>query len=180
MLKGKEIVLGVSGGIAAYKAAELTRLLVKEGANVNVVMTRNAQEFVTPLTFQTLSGNPVSAELFDLSRRSEVQHVSLAEKSELLIIAPATANIIGKIASGIADDLLTTTVMATRAPIIIAPAMNVQMWENPILQENIKRLKKIGLKIMEPGSGYLACGYEGKGRLAEPEAILKRIKTLLK
>lgn len=180
MLKGKEIVLGVSGGIAAYKAAELTRLLVKAGANVNVIMTKNAQEFVTPLTFQTLSGNPVSAELFDLLRRSEIKHVSLAEKADLLVIAPATANIIGKIASGIADDLLTTTVMATRAPIIIAPAMNVQMWKNPILQENIKRLKKIGLKIMEPGSGYLACGYEGKGRLAEPEAILKRIKTLLK
>jgi phosphopantothenoylcysteine decarboxylase/phosphopantothenate--cysteine ligase len=180
MLKGKEIVLGVSGGIAAYKAAELTRLLVKEGANVNVIMTKNAQEFITPLTFQTLSGNPVSAELFDLSRRSEVKHVSLAEKADLLVIAPATANIIGKMASGIADDLLTTTVMATRAPIIIAPAMNVQMWKNTILQENIKRLKKIGLKIMEPGSGYLACGYEGKGRLAEPEAILKRIKTLLK
>ena len=180
MLKGKEIVLGVSGGIAVYKAAELTRLLVKEGANVNVIMTKNAQEFVTPLTFQTLSGNPVPAELFDLSRRSEVKHVSLAEKSDLLIIAPATANIIGKIASGIADDLLTTTVMATRSPIIIAPAMNVLMWKNTIVQENIKKLKKLRFKFVEPGTGYLACGYEGKGRLAEPEAILKKIKALLK
>ncbi len=180
MLKGKEIVLGVSGGIAAYKAAELTRLLVKEGANVNVVMTKNAQQFVTPLTFQSLSGNPVMTELFSLTERSEIKHISLAEKADLLVIAPATANIIGKIASGIADDLLTTMVLAARAPILIAPAMNVQMWRNPIVQENIKRLKKVGMKIMEPESGYLACGYEGKGRLAEPEAILKGIKSLLK
>ncbi len=180
MLKGKEIVLGVSGGIAVYKAAELTRLLVKGGANVNVVMTKNAQQFVTPLTFQTLSGNPVATELFNLTERSEIKHISLAEKSALLVIAPATANIIGKIASGIADDLLTTIVLATQAPILIAPAMNVQMWENPIVQDNIKKLKKIGLKFVEPGSGYLACGYEGKGRLTEPEAILKKIKALLK
>ena len=133
MLADKKIVLGVTGGIAAYKAAELVRELVRAEAQVYVIMTRSAQEFVTPLTFQTLSGNPVSTDLFNLIEESEIGHISLADRADILVIAPATANIIGKIAGGIADDMLSTVVMATQAPVLLAPAMNVHMWENPIL-----------------------------------------------
>lgn len=136
MLKGKEIILGVTGGIAVYKAVELLRLLVKGGGDVHVIMTRAATEFVTPLTFQTLSGNPVHLELFNLISEQEIGHISLAERADLFIVAPATANCIGKLACGIADDLLTTTIMATKAPVLIAPAMNVNMYQNPIYREN--------------------------------------------
>ena len=176
----KTIVLGVSGGIACYKAVELVRLLVREGFTVQVLMTREALEFVTPLTFQTLSGRPVATETFSLTQESEIGHINLADQADLLVIAPATANIIGKIASGIADDLLTTVLMATRSPVLIAPSMNIHMYENPILQENIRKLKRLGYHFMEPVEGYLACGYEGKGRLPEPQDIVEEIQGLLK
>ena len=179
MLKGRDIVLGVTGGIAAYKAAELVRELVRAEAKVHVVMTRSAQAFVTPLTFQTLSGNPVITELFSLVEESEIGHISLADKAEVLVIAPATANIIGKIAGGIADDMLTTIVMATRAPVLLAPAMNVHMWENASCQENIQKLRSRGFHFIDPESGELACGYEGKGRLAEVSAIVEEIRAIL-
>jgi len=179
MLKERNIVLGVTGGIAAYKAAELVRELVRAGAKVHAVMTRSAQAFVTPLTFQTLSGNPVITELFSLVEESEIGHISLADKAEVLVIAPATANIIGKIAGGIADDMLTTIVMATKAPVLLAPAMNVHMWENSGCQENIQKLRSRGFHFIDPESGELACGYEGKGRLAEVSAIVEEIRAIL-
>jgi phosphopantothenoylcysteine decarboxylase/phosphopantothenate--cysteine ligase len=179
MLKGKKIVLGVTGGIAAYKAAELVRELVRGGAEVFVVMTRSAREFITPLTFQTLSGNKVATELFSLIEESEIGHISLADRADILVIAPATANIIGKIAGGIADDLLTAVVMATKAPVLLAPAMNVHMWENPICQENIQKLRGRGYRFIDPAAGELACGYEGKGRLAEIPAIVEEIRSIL-
>jgi len=179
MLKGKKIVLGVTGGIAAYKAAELVRELVRAGAGVYVVMTKGAQAFITPLTFQTLSGNPVITELFSLVEESEIGHISLADRAEVLVIAPATANIIGKIAGGIADDMLSTIVMATKAPVLLAPAMNVHMWENEVLQENVAKLRSRGYHFVDPEAGELACGYEGKGRLAEVPEIVEEIRAIL-
>ena len=173
------IILGVTGGIACYKAVELVRLLVKAGFKVRVIMTRGAMAFVTPLTFQTLSGHPVATETFDLTQESEIGHINLADNADLFVIAPATANVIGKIASGIADDLLTTVLMATQAPVLISPAMNIHMYENPILQENLRKLRRVGYHIMEPADGYLACGYEGKGRLPDAEKILEEIERLL-
>ncbi len=174
------MIIGVTGGIACYKAVELVRLLVKDSLAVQVIMTRAAMEFVTPLTFQTLSGKPVATETFNLTQESEIGHINLADSADLFVIAPATANVIGKIAAGIADDLLTTVLMATQAPVLIAPAMNIHMYENPILQENIRKLRRIGYHFMEPAEGYLACGYEGKGRLPEPEKILEEIRSLLR
>jgi phosphopantothenoylcysteine decarboxylase / phosphopantothenate---cysteine ligase len=179
MLRGKVIVLGVTGGIAVYKAVELLRLLSKAGASVHVVMTKAATEFVTPLTFQTLSGNPVHLELFNLISEQQIGHISLAERADLFLIAPATANFIGKIASGIADDLLTTTVMATTAPVLIAPAMNVNMYHNPIYQENEARLKGHGYLFVPPACGMLACGYEGEGKLPDPAVILEEAVAAL-
>ena len=178
--KPQTVVLGVCGGIACYKAVDVVRLLVRDGFSVQVIMTREAMEFVTPLTFQTLSGRPVATEIFSLTQESEIGHINLADQAQALVIAPATANIIGKIAAGIADDLLTTAVMATQAPVLIAPSMNVHMFENPILQENIRKLRRLGYHFMEPAEGYLACGYEGKGRLPEPEEIVEEIRRLLK
>ena len=178
--KTHRVVLGVAGGIACYKAVELVRLLARDGFSVQVIMTREAMEFVTPLTFQTLSGHPVATEIFSLTQESEIGHINLADQAEAFVIAPATANIIGKIASGIADDLLTTVVMATRAPVLIAPSMNLHMYGNPILQENIRKLRRLGYHFMEPAEGYLACGYEGKGRLPEPEEIVEEIRGLVK
>jgi phosphopantothenoylcysteine decarboxylase/phosphopantothenate--cysteine ligase len=174
------VVLGVSGGIACYKAVELVRLLVKDGFAVQVIMTRGAMEFVTPLTFQTLSGRPVASETFNLTQESEIGHIRLADSADLFVIAPATANIIGKMAAGIADDLLTTVLMATKAPVLVAPAMNIHMYEHPIVQENVRKLRRLGYHFIEPAEGYLACGYEGKGRLPEPEKILEEIRRLLK
>jgi phosphopantothenoylcysteine decarboxylase / phosphopantothenate---cysteine ligase len=176
MLKGKEIVLGVTGGIAAYKAAEVVRLLVKEEANVHVVMTRNAQEFVTPLTFQTLSCNPVITEAFSLFEDREIGHVALADRAHLIIILPATANIIGKVANGIADDFLSTMVMATKAPVLFAPSMNVNMWENRAVRKNVQTLLERGYDFVEPGVGELACHWHGKGRLAELDEVLEKTK----
>lgn len=177
--EGKSVVLGVSGGIACYKAVELLRLLVQGGSSVHVILTSGAMEFVTPLTFQTLSGHPVASELFSLTQESEIGHINLADQADLLVIAPATANIIGKMAAGIADDLLTTVVMATQAPVLIVPSMNIHMFENPVLQQNIQRLKGLGYHFMEPAEGTLACGYEGKGRLPEPPTIVEEIQRLL-
>lgn len=179
MLKGKDILLGVTGGIAAYKAVELLRLLTKAGANVHVIMTRSAQEFVTPLTFQTLSMNPVSTSLFNLISEREIGHISLADRADLFIIAPATANVVGKLAGGIADDMLTTTVMATKAPVLIAPAMNVNMYQNPIYKENEARLKALGYLFVEPANGLLACGWEGEGKLQEPQVIFEEAVAAL-
>ncbi|CAH2032619.1 bifunctional phosphopantothenoylcysteine decarboxylase/phosphopantothenate--cysteine ligase CoaBC [Trichlorobacter ammonificans] len=178
-LDGKTIVLGVSGGIAVYKAVELLRLFTKGGATVHVVMTRSAMEFVTPLTFQTLSGTPVHTELFALYREQEIGHISLADRADLLVIAPATANIIGKIASGIADDLLTTTVMATKAPVLLAPAMNVNMYSNPIYQQNEARLRELGYRFVDAETGDLACGWSGSGRLASPATIAEEACRLV-
>src|SRR4029078_3222000 len=180
MLTGKTIVLGITGGIAAYKAAEITRLLVKEGAIVRVLMTKNAQEFITPLTFQTLSGNPVATETFSLTQESEIGHINLADSADLFVIAPATANVIGKLASGIADDLLTTVLMATQAPVLLAPAMNIHMYENVIVQENLRKLRRVAYHVMEPAEGDLACGYEGQGRLPDPEKIPADVDRLFR
>jgi phosphopantothenoylcysteine decarboxylase / phosphopantothenate---cysteine ligase len=174
------VILGVAGGIACYKAVELVRLLVTKGFSVQVIMTREAAEFVAPLTFQTLSGRPVASNLFSLTEESQIGHINLADQAQILVIAPATANIIGKIASGIADDLLTNVVLATQAPVLLAPSMNVHMFENPIVQENIRKLRRLNYHFIEPAEGYLACGYEGKGRLPEPEAIIEEISGLLK
>jgi len=179
MYCGKQILLGVSGGIAAYKAAELVRLLVKAGAGVHVVMTRNAQEFVAPLTFQTLSGNPVHGELFNLIEERAIGHIALADRADLCIVAPATANIIGKVANGLADDLLSTTLMATKAPVLFVPAMNVNMWENPLYRENQRRLEDHGYRFMAPVSGELACGWQGQGKLPDPAAIYDYAQDLL-
>ena len=178
--KPKNVVLGVSGGIACYKAVELVRLLVKEQYTVQVIMTRGAMQFVTPLTFQTLSARPVATDTFNLTQESEIGHINLADSADIFVVAPATANVIGKIAAGIADDLLSTVLMATQAPVLIAPAMNIHMYQNPILQENLLKLRRIGYEILEPDEGYLACGYEGKGRLPDPEAILEQIRLQLK
>lgn len=179
MLKGKNIVLGVSGGIAAYKACELTSRLKKLNANVDVIMTKSAAEFVTPLTFQSLSLNQVVTDMFDKPKYWEIEHISLAKKADIVVIAPATANVIGKLANGIADDMLTTTVMASKAIKLIAPAMNTNMYENPVVQKNIETLKQLGYVFVEPGEGRLACGDIGKGKLAEPEVIEQAIKGLL-
>lgn len=179
MLQGKCVILGVTGGIAAYKAAELLRLLVKAGAEVHVIMTRSAQEFVAPLTFQTLSGNPVHTELFNIIQEQEIGHISLADRADLLLVAPATANLIGKVANGIADDLLTTTIMATRAKVLFAPAMNSNMWDNPLYRENQARLEALDYHFIEPAYGELACGWQGQGKLPDPQDIFLSAQALL-
>ncbi len=179
MLKGKSILLGVSGGIAAYKAAELVRLLVKEGASVHVVMTASAQQFVTPLTFQALSNNAVGTDLFSLESESRISHIQKARLPDLVILAPATANLIAKMASGIADDYLTTILLATVTPVLVCPAMNVRMWEHRATQRNLKTLKDLGYHVQEPGVGSLACQEEGAGRLAEVGDILERAVGML-
>ncbi len=179
MLKGKKVVLGVTGGIAAYKAAEFVRLLVKEEVDVHVVMTENAQKFITSLTFQTLSGNPVVSDPFALLENAQIGHIALADLAELVVILPATANIIGKIANGIADDFLSTLVMATKAPVLIVPSMNVNMWENPALKNNIQTLLERGCHLMEPGEGELACHWYGKGRLPELNEVVEKMEDLL-
>lgn len=178
-MKGKKIVLGITGGIAAYKAAELTREFIKREASVHVIMTKNSTEFIAPLTFQTLTGNPVYIDTFQLTSEWEIGHVSLAESADILVLAPATANVIGKIASGIADDLLTTTVMATRAPVLICPAMNVNMCENPIVRENMEKLAAKSYHFVDAGYGELACKTVGYGRLAFLEDIVEDVEDLL-
>ncbi len=175
----RNVVLGVTGGIACYKAADVVSRLKKEDVEVDVIMTKNACEFIDPLTFRTLSKNPVVTSTFAAPEAWKVGHVALAQKADVFLIAPATANVIGKVANGIADDMLTTTIMASRAKIVFAPAMNVNMYENVIVQENIAKLKKLGYFFVEPGSGLLACGDIGKGRMAEPAEIVEYVLELL-
>jgi phosphopantothenoylcysteine decarboxylase/phosphopantothenate--cysteine ligase len=179
VLDGKTIVLGVSGGIAAYKSAELVRLLVNAGANVRVMMTRNATEFITPLTLQTLSANPVATDTFSLTQESEIGHIRLADSADAIIIAPATADVIAKAAVGLADDIVTTVLLATRAKVAFAPAMNVHMYEHPTVVENLARLRARGAVIIDPAEGALACGYEGKGRLPDPAIVVAEIEKML-
>lgn len=171
----KNLVLGVSGGIAVYKALEIVSLLVKKDINVNVIMTESATKFVTPLSFQSLSQNMVTCDMFAEPKAWEIQHISLAEKADIFLVAPATANIIGKVANGIADDMLSTTIMATNAKVIFAPAMNTNMYNNPIVQDNIKKLKSLGYEFIDPAEGRLACGTSGKGKLESPEIIVDRV-----
>ncbi len=173
MLKRKKILLGITGGIAAYKAVDLASKLTKMGAEVKTVMTANACEFISPITIKSITHQPVITKMFDIN--ADIEHISLADWADIVVIAPATANIIGKTAAGIADDLLSTTLMATTAPVLFVPAMNIHMYENPIVQENIDKLTQLGYFFMEPEFGRLACGYEGKGRYPEkskdPEGI---------
>ena len=175
MLKGKTVLLGVTGGIAAYKAAALASALVKQRAAVEVVMTENATQFVTPLTFEQLTGRRTMVNTFDRNFSHQVEHIALAEQTDLVIVAPATANVCAKLAHGLADDMLTTTILACRCPKLIAPAMNTNMYENPVTQDNLALLRHYGWEVIEPASGRLACGAVGKGKLPEPEEILQYI-----
>ncbi|HEY3425649.1 MAG TPA: bifunctional phosphopantothenoylcysteine decarboxylase/phosphopantothenate--cysteine ligase CoaBC [Negativicutes bacterium] len=178
MLNGKKVVIGVTGGIAAYKAVEIVSRLKKAGAIVHVIMTKAATNFVTPLTFREISGHPVTVDMWSEPRNYNIEHIALATMADLFLLAPATANIIGKIANGIADDMLSTTVMATTAPVIIAPAMNTNMYLNPIVQQNLTKLTQLGYQIIDPDSGMLACGVEGPGRLPDPEVIVRQVITV--
>ena len=175
MLTGKSIVLGVTGSIAAYKIANLASMLVKLNADVHVIMTQNATRFITPMTFETLTNNKCIVDTFDRNFNFDVKHVSLAKKGDLFLVAPCTANVIGKVASGICDDMLTTTIMATKAPVLFSPAMNTGMWENPILQDNLQKLKHYGYHIIEPVVGRLACGDTGSGKMPSEETLLEHI-----
>jgi len=179
MLDGKKIVVGVCGGIAAYKVVEVVSRLKKLNAEVDVIMTANAVNFVTPLTFQSISHNPVITDMFSQPQNWDIKHISLAEKADLIMVAPATANIIGKVANGIADDMLSTTIMASKAPVVFVPAMNHNMYENNIVQGNISRLRESGYIFLEPETGMMACGTSGKGRLPDPEVIVERILVVL-
>ncbi|MFB3141124.1 MAG: bifunctional phosphopantothenoylcysteine decarboxylase/phosphopantothenate--cysteine ligase CoaBC, partial [Candidatus Acidiferrales bacterium] len=179
-----KIALGVSGCIAAYKAAELVRLLQQEGLSVQVVMTKSAQEFVRPLTFAALTGQKVITEMFGggaepANVENAVEHIGVADSIDALVVAPATANLLGKLAQGIADDFLTTLYLATKAPVLVAPAMNVNMWQHPAVQANLAQLRERGVAVVEPDQGYLACGWTGPGRLATLEEIVARVLTLL-
>lgn len=175
MLKGKTILLGVTGSIAAYKTATLASSLKKMGADVHVLMTENAANFINPITFESLTGNKCLIDTFDRNFQFQVEHVSIAKRADAVMIAPASANVIGKIAHGIADDMLTTTVMACKCPVMISPAMNTNMYKNPILQDNLKILKHYGYEVIEPACGYLACGDTGAGKMPEPETLLSYI-----
>ena len=178
-LKGKNIVLGVTGGIAAYKACELTSRLRKAGAQVYVIMTKHACEFVAPLTFETLSNHPTVTDTFARPDTWEVEHIALAKRADVFVIAPATANILAKMAHGIADDMLSTTVLATKAPVLVAPAMNTGMWENIATQDNVKLLRQRGIRFIGPEGGFLACGDTGAGRMSEPSEIYEAIENIL-
>ncbi|MDD6990026.1 bifunctional phosphopantothenoylcysteine decarboxylase/phosphopantothenate--cysteine ligase CoaBC [Ruminococcus sp.] len=175
MLKGKTVLLGVTGGIAAYKIANLASALVKLHADVNVIMTQNATNFINPITFESLTGNKCIVDTFDRNFKFKVEHIALAELADVFMVAPASANVIGKIANGIADDMLTTTFMACKKKKILAPAMNTNMYENPIVQDNIKKLKDYGMEIIEPTTGYLACGTTGSGKLPDEKILLEYI-----
>ena len=175
MLKGKTVLLGVTGGIACYKSANLASMLVKQGCNVHVLMTKNATEFIGPHTFESLTGNRVSVDTFDRNYQFQVEHVSLADQADLVLVAPATANVLAKLAHGLADDMLTTTILACDCPKIAAPAMNTRMYENPVTQDNLKTLRHYGWEVIEPASGRLACGAVGKGKMPEPEDLLEAV-----
>ena len=175
MLKGKTVLLGVTGGIACYKSANLASALVKQWANVQVLMTKNATEFIGPHTFESLTGNRVSVDTFDRNYQFQVEHIALADQADLVLVAPATANVLAKLAHGLADDMLTTTILACNCPKIAAPAMNTKMYENPVTQDNLDILRKYGWEIVEPASGRLACGAVGKGKMPEPEDLLETV-----
>lgn len=175
MLQGKTVVLGVTGGIAAYKMPNLASALVKLGCNVQVLMTQNATQFITAVTFETLTGNKALVDTFDRNFSFQVEHIAVADQADLVMIAPATANVIAKLAHGLADDMLTTTVLACNCPKIVVPAMNTKMYENPVTQDNLNALRRYGWEVVEPASGYLACGAVGKGKLPEPEVLLQVI-----
>lgn len=175
MLTGKTIVLGVTGSIAAYKIANLASMLVKLNADVHVIMTQNATHFITPMTFETLTNNKCIVDTFDRNFNFDVKHVSLAKRGDLFLVAPCTANVIGKVAGGICDDMLTTTIMATKAPVLFSPAMNTGMWENPILQDNLRKLEHYGYHVIEPAVGRLACGDTGSGKMPSEETLLEHI-----
>ena len=175
MLKGKTVLLGVTGGIACYKSANLASALVKQGSNVQVLMTKNATEFIGPHTFESLTGNRVSVDTFDRNYQFQVEHIALADQADLVLVAPATANVLAKLAHGLADDMLTTTILACNCPKIAAPAMNTKMYENPVTQDNLDILRKYGWEIVEPASGRLACGAVGKGKMPEPEDLLETV-----
>jgi phosphopantothenoylcysteine decarboxylase/phosphopantothenate--cysteine ligase len=178
-LKGREIVLAVCGGIAAYKSADLCSKLVQLGAGVTVVMTQAAHQFITPLTFEALSARPVRTHAFDLKDSSDPQHIGLTERADLLLIAPATADIIAKSAHGICDDLLSTMICAAACPLVFAPAMNNRMWENPITQENVQKLQRLNHRFIGPDAGWLACRNVGPGRMSEPQAIVDEVVNLV-
>lgn len=175
MLKGKTVVLGVTGGIAAYKIASLASMLVKQHADVQVIMTENATNFITPTTFETLTGNKCLVDTFDRNFQFQVEHVALAKRADIFMIAPATANVIAKVAHGLADDMLTTTFLACKKPKYIVPAMNTQMYENPITQDNLDICRRYGMHVVEPARGYLACGDTGAGKMPEPELLMEYI-----
>ncbi len=177
-LKGREIIIAVCGGIAVYKVADVVSKLVQAGAGVSVVMTDSAQKFVTPLTFQALSGRPVRTSTWDLQDSSDPQHISLTERADLLLVAPATANIIAKVAHGLCDDLVSLMVSAAACPVVFAPAMNNRMWENPIAQENVAKLKSHGHRFIGPAEGWLACRNVGAGRLSEPREIVEQVSAI--
>lgn len=178
-LRGKNIILGIGGGIAAYKCCDLVRRLIECDASVHVILTEGAQHFVTPLTLQTLSQHPVHTDLFDLTQESDINHTSLATTAHMVLIAPATADIIAKISTGLCSDLLTTVVCATKAPVLFAPSMNTNMWTNPITQRNVTLLKSFGYAFLDPVSGDLACGMDGMGRLPETQAIVTALTQLI-
>ncbi|MFW6381244.1 MAG: bifunctional phosphopantothenoylcysteine decarboxylase/phosphopantothenate--cysteine ligase CoaBC, partial [Bacillota bacterium] len=171
----KNILLGISGGIAAYKMVEVVSRLVKKGYEVDVIMTESANNFVGPVTFESLTGNPVATSTFSSGQSADIQHISLAKKADIVLVSPATANIIAKMTHGLADDLLSTTLVATTAPVLVAPAMNVNMYNNPVVQDNLSQLKAWGFRIITPGSGYLACGDQGSGRMPEPFILVEHI-----
>ena len=179
MLTNYNVLLGISGGIACYKSCEIVSRLKKLGAGVDVIMTKNATEFVSPLTFETLSARPVVSDMFDREREWEVEHIALAKKADICIIAPATANVIAKFADGIADDMLTTTYLALKCPIIIAPAMNTNMYENVAVRENLDKLRARGVTVVDCAEGRLACGDSGKGKMAEPVDIVGKVDEIL-
>lgn len=178
-MKDKNILIGVTGGIACYKICDVINHLKREGANVDIIMTENATKFITPLTLETLSKSRVVVDMFHEKNHVDVEHISLARKADIVLIAPATANIIGKLANGIADDMLSTTVMATKSPVLIAPAMNNGMYENGIVQDNIKKLKKYGYHFIDPVCGNLACGYKAVGKLADKDKIITSLNEML-
>jgi len=178
-LDGHELLIGVTGGIAAYKTAEVVSKLVQTGAGVTVIMTEAAQRFVQPITFEALSGRPVYTSMWQARHSPQGEHIALARQAKLLAIAPATANIIAKLACGLADDLLSTTALSVTCPVVIAPAMNVEMWNKPVVQHNVHRLEEMGVHRVGPEEGRLACGTEGAGRMAEPADLLQRIAELL-